>query len=153
MVREIGPNAVRAFRYARVSLWRFKRSPEQQDRAAKYATFAFIGFFAIGSVDAIVTGGADFAPHSAYAAEYRPASITTPAPASVLAAAELPTPEDALKAVEVDYSLTTETLLGGPEAELAQVEPAETPTLAAVEGGKFEISKPNAGAALDEPTL
>lgn len=153
MVREIGPRAVMAFRHARVGLWRFKRNPAQQDRAAKYATFAFIGLFAIGSVDAVVTGGADFAPHSAYAAEYRPTLAALPAPLpSQPVAAEAAAPEAALKAAEVDYSFTTEVLLGGPEAQLVVAEdPA--PADVTVEGDKFEVSKPNADAAPDEPTL
>lgn len=84
------------------------------------ATFAFIGLFAIGSVDAIITGGADFAPGSAYAAEYHGVRTAAPAPVAV-ATVEEPKPEDAAKsaeAAEVDYSFTTETLLGGPELEL-----------------------------------
>jgi hypothetical protein len=152
MVREIGPRAVTALRHARVGLWRFKRNPVQQDRAAMYATFAFIGLFTVGSVDAIVTGGADLAPHSAYAAEYRSTLITQPAPIPQPNAIELPTVEDALKAVEIDYSVTIEELLGGPEEQLAAVAIEPAPEGVSVEG-KFEISKPNAGAPQEEPTL
>ncbi|MEQ1820113.1 MAG: hypothetical protein ABL871_16035 [Terricaulis sp.] len=124
-VREIGPRLHTAFRKARVALWRFKRSPEQQDRAAMVATFAFIGLFAIGSVDAIITGGADFAPGSAYAAEYRPARVMpTSAPSTeTLAVEEDVDANEALKSAgEIDYSFTTEELLGGPEPVLAVVE-------------------------------
>ncbi|MBL8545723.1 MAG: hypothetical protein JNL81_04625 [Hyphomonadaceae bacterium] len=145
MVRDIGPRAQLAFRHARVGLWRFKRSPEQRDRAAKYATFAFIGLFAIGSVDAIVTGGADFGPHSAYAAEYRPVRVVPAAPVTAPADVELPAVADAaLKATEVDYSFTTETLLGEPEAELAAVEDAVEAAPLTVEDGKIDITKPGA---------
>ncbi|MEZ5956450.1 MAG: hypothetical protein R3C27_04475 [Hyphomonadaceae bacterium] len=120
MAREIGPRLHTAYRKARVGLWRFKRSPKQQDRAAMVATFAFIGLFAVGSVDAIITGRADFAPGSAYAAEYTAARVAPRAPA-VVAAVEEPKAEDATKTVSdanIDYSYTTETLLGGPELEL-----------------------------------
>jgi hypothetical protein len=108
-----------AFRRARVALWRFKRSPEQRDRASMIATFAFIGVFALGSVDAIITGGADFGIGAAYASEM-PASTrivrpqaTIPPPVVVEALEDVA----AAKAVEnenVDYSFTTEELLGGP---------------------------------------
>lgn len=154
-VREIGPRLHTAFRKARVALWRFKRSPEQQDRAAMVATFAFIGLFAIGSVDAIITGGADFAPGSAYAAEYRP---TRTAPAAQPAAETLAVEEDvasadALKSAgEIDYSFTTEELLGGPEDALAAV---QEPTVAefTFEGLKTGHSDPAAGAATDDTIL
>lgn len=120
-----------------------------------YATFAFIGLFAIGSTDAVITGGADFAPHSAYAAEYRPTTvIPTAQQVSAPVAVELPAPDETLKSVEVDYSFTTETLLGGPEFELAATEVApETLALGSIEDAKSEISKPNAGVSTDEPTL
>lgn len=84
------------------------------------ATFAFIGLFAVGSVDAIITGRADFAPGSAYAAEYQAVHVAAPAPVEV-AAAEEPKPDNAAKSAEgapIDYSFTTEVLLGGPELEL-----------------------------------
>ncbi len=85
------------------------------------ATFAFIGLFAVGSVDAIVMGRADFAPGSAYAAEYQPERMTRLAPI-VVAPVEEAVVEEAVKsaAVDIDYSFTTETLLGGaPEFEFA----------------------------------
>lgn len=138
-----------AFRRARVGLWRFKRNPEQQDRAAMLATFAFIGVFAVGSVDAIITGGADFAPGSAYAAEYTPAHVSTTAPAAV-AAAEEPKPEDAAKTAataNIDYSFTTETLLGGPELELVET-PLFEDVLAA--GDKVEQPEPLAAVAAED---
>lgn len=155
MVRELGPRTIKALRHARVGLWRFKRNPAQRDRAAMYATFAFIGFFAVGSVDAIITGRADFAPHAAYAAEYRPTSFAAPAPVVTTAAVEEPATVEALKVTEVDYSFTTETLLGGPVMELASLEDVapEVPALGAINGGKFDISKPNAGADLDDLAL
>jgi hypothetical protein len=118
MLREIGPRAHKAFRHARVGFWRFKRSPEQQDRATMIATFAFIGVFAFGSVDAIITGGADLGIGSAYAVEMpagtrivRP-QATMPAP--VVEALEEAAPSKAVEDENVDYSFTTEELLGAP---------------------------------------
>jgi hypothetical protein len=119
MLREIGPRAHKAFRHARVGLWRFKRSPEQQDRATMIATFAFIGVFAIGTVDAIITGGADFGVGSAYASEMPRTTrlirfqSTVPAQVEVEATDEA-APTKAVEDENVDYSFTTEELLGGP---------------------------------------
>lgn len=147
MAREIGPRLHMAFRRARAGLWRFKRNPAQQDRAAMFATFAFIGLFAVGSVDAIITGGADFAPGSAYAAEYQSVRVQAPAP-QTLAVAEEAKPEDAMKTAataELDYSFTTEILLGGPELEITVgAEPLFDDVLA--EGEKVEQPEPVAAA-------
>jgi hypothetical protein len=153
-VREIGPRLLTAFRKARIALWRFKRSPEQQDRAAMVATFAFIGVFAIGSVDAIVTGGADFAPGSAYAAEFTPTRIIPAATPAIepVAVEEAALTETAKGAGEMDYRFTLEILLGGPEEELAA---AEEP---AAEGFAFDAEKrealePIAGTPVALPLL
>jgi len=127
MAREIGPRLHTAFRHGRVALWRFKRSPAQQDRVAMVATFAFIGLFAAGSVDAIVMGRADFAPGSAYAAEYRPERMVTLAPVAAAPVNEA-VAEGAVNsaASDMDYSITAEVLLGGPpELELASLPVAE----------------------------
>lgn len=119
MVREIGPSAHRAFRRTRVALWRFKRSPEQQDRASMIATFAFIGVFALGSVDAIITGGADFGIASAAYASEMPAATRivqqqATAPTVAVETIEDTAPAKAAEDENVDYSVTTEELLGGP---------------------------------------
>lgn len=150
MMREIGPRLHTAFRRARVGLWRFKRSPEQQDRARMVATFAFIGLFAVGSVDAIITGGADFTPRSAYAAEYTPTRVAQPQP-TVVSTVEEPNAEETVKtaaAANIDYSQTTETLLGGPELDLVST-PLFEDMLA--EGEKVE--QPDALAAIDSEDL
>lgn len=116
------------------------------------ATFAFIGLFAIGSVDAIITGGVDFAPGSAYAAEYQPArAMPAPAPAAVAAVEAAEAEDVATKSADgadIDYSFTTEVLLGGPELELAS-----TPLFddALAEGEKVEQPEPVA-AIEAEPT-
>lgn len=117
MAREIGSRARSAVRHARVWLWRFKRSPERRDRAAAFATFAFIGVFTLGSIDAVITGGADFDSGDAYAMDYSSERVAAP----TLAAAPVVEPQasaETVKAVaveEIDYSFTTEELLGGPE--------------------------------------
>jgi len=150
VAREIGPRLHMAFRHARVGLWRFKRSPEQQDRAAMLATFAFIGLFAVGSVDAIITGGADFAPGSAYAAEYTPARVAEPVPAAV-ATVEEPKEEDTAKTAataSIDYSFTTETLLGGPELDLVA-----TPLFEDMLAAGDKVEQPEPLAAIDAEDL
>jgi hypothetical protein len=150
MAREIGPRLHMAFRRTRAALWRFKRSPAQQDRAAMIASFAFIGLFAVGSVDAIITGRADFAPGSAYAAEYHPARVEE-ALQPTLAPAEEPAAEDAAKsAAAIDYSFTTETLLGGPELELV-VMPLFEEVMA--EGEKVAPPEPVASIDADPTAL
>lgn len=116
MMRDMGPRLRTAYRHTRVALWRFKRSPAQRDGAAAIATFAFIGLFALGSVDAVITGGADFGPSAAYANEYRSAPIVTVQATPVAAIAEEPQPAVKTLPVEtIDYSVTAEVLLGGPE--------------------------------------
>ena len=82
------------------------------------ATFAFIGLFAVGSVDAIITGGADFdTGATAYAMEYPASRVTDFAPA--VPHVDPPQPVETLKAADVDYSFTTEALLGAPELDFA----------------------------------
>jgi hypothetical protein len=156
MVREIGPRAHKAFRHARVGLWRFKRSPEQQDRATMVATFAFIGVFAVGSVDAIVTGGADFGVASAYASEMPAATrIVRPPPAVqvpvLVEVVEDVAPTKAVADEHVDYSFTTEELLGGP---LLTVDAEGLIEDAAVEGDKLlEMLEPAAVTETQDSVL
>jgi len=152
VAREIGPRLHLAFRRARAGLWRFNRSPARQDRAAMAATFAFIGLFAVGSVDAIITGRADFAPGSAYASEYQAVRVVTPAPVEV-AAVEEPKPDNSAKTADgapIDYSYTTEILLGGPELDLFAT-PLFEDVLA--EGEKVEQPEPVAELEADPTAL
>ncbi len=103
------------------------------------ATFAFIGLFAVGSVDAIIMGRADFAPGSAYAAEYRPERMVTLAPVAA-APVEEAVADGAVKlaASDIDYSVTAEVLLGGPpEVELASLPVAEE---VLAEGEKLQLA-------------
>ncbi|MGE0292688.1 MAG: hypothetical protein AB7P97_10050 [Hyphomonadaceae bacterium] len=86
-----------------------------------YASFALIAAFAVSSVDAIVTGGADFGPSAAYAEEYQAASVAAapnPAPpAEPSGNADIP---KTVAPQRVDYSFTTEVLLGGPEVIIGE---------------------------------
>lgn len=119
------------------------------------ATFAFIGLFAIGSVDAIITGGADFAPGQAYAAEFRPTRVTPVAQpaAEILAAEEEAAAAEALKSAgEVDYSFTTEELLGAPEAELMAAQELVIPDFT-FENLKSGSSAPLADVQVDDTAL
>lgn len=116
MMRDMGPRLRTAYRHTRVALWRFKRSPAQRDGAAAIATFAFIGLFALGSVDAVITGGADFGPSAAYANEYRSAAIVAVQAAPAVSVVEdLQPVTKTLPTETIDYSVTAEVLLGGPE--------------------------------------
>jgi hypothetical protein len=118
-LRQIGPQLHTAYRHARAALWRFRRSPVRQDRAAMLATFVCIGVFTAWSVDAIVTGGADFGPSPAYAVEYREPIHAPTALAAPAAPEEAPPVLKTAMLEDVDYSFTTEVLLGGPEEPLA----------------------------------
>jgi len=116
------------------------------------ATFAFIGLFAVGSVDAIITGRADFAPGSAYASEYQAVRVATPAPVEV-AAIEEPKPDNSAKTADgapIDYSYTTEILLGGPELDFFAT-PLFEDVLA--EGEKVEQPEPVAELEADPTAL
>jgi hypothetical protein len=106
-----------ARRSARRIYQRVRTDAAVRDRIACVSAFAFVFTFFIGSVDAIVTGAADFNP-GAEAAEMprthvQHVTYTPP----VFQDAEAP--PEAFEAIElVDYSFTNETLLGGPETML-----------------------------------
>ncbi|MGQ0533559.1 MAG: hypothetical protein ACT4OF_12850 [Caulobacteraceae bacterium] len=146
-----------AYRYARVWLWRFKRSREQQNRAAAMATFAFIGLFALGSVDAVITGGADIdIGATAYAGEYPSAQVVRAAHAAAPtivadATADEETPR-ATAADDIDYSFTTEELLGGPEL-LTVTEELKEEVLAAEGDKPVETTDPIAGSEAQDKTV
>lgn len=83
------------------------------------ATFTCIGLFTAWSIDAIVTGGADFGPSPAYAVEYREPVHAPTALAAPAVPEEAPPVLKTAMAEDVDYSFTTEVLLGGPDELLA----------------------------------
>lgn len=101
---------------------RFGGLPAIRERALASAVFAGIFAFGIASIDYLITGGPDWNPGAlgqAYAME-----MTAPAPRlTAFVSAEPPSGEaPRLEAVEeeVDYSIPTEVLLGGPEGDWAQ---------------------------------
>jgi hypothetical protein len=127
-------------RRARVVAWRFKRNSVLRDRTARNVTFALLAAFTIASVDYLVTGGPEWNPGEAYAMPMPQTPqartvqrATTPVvePLPVIEPAELET---------IDYSVTTETLLGGPEIVFASLDPltgkpiAHAPTIEAGKG-------------------
>jgi hypothetical protein len=157
MLREAGPRARTALRHARVWIWRFRRSPERQDRAAAIATFAFIGLFTIGSVDAVITGGADFdVGATAYAGEYATAPVVrAPSSAAPTLVVEPIAETETLKtaaADEIDYSFTTEELLGGPE--FATITEEVITDLPAAMGMKpVDMKEPDAASAAEDDAV
>lgn len=108
-----------AFKRAGKRARRIWRNPAKRDRVKAHLAFLLIFAFVVSSVDYLITGGPDWNPAGdAYAMEMTgPRSYATPVSAEPTAlAAE--TEETELMA-EVDYSFTTETLLGGPDTILA----------------------------------
>ena len=90
-----------------------------RDRAAAVSTFAFIFAFAVLSVDYVVTGGPDWNPDAEAAelpAAYTRAAVSPPPRLSDAAQREQPA---VVEPAEIDYSFTTEDLLGGPGTDLA----------------------------------
>ncbi len=108
--------------WAQQSWAALRTDPAARDRALGRTVFAAIFGFFVVSVDYLITGGPDWNPGAAPAprvtAQNRvEATVFTPAfaPPPVLQTASLEAG---------DYSLTTETLLGGPEMILASAEGA-----------------------------
>lgn len=133
-----------------------RHDPAARDRAAAVSTFAFIFAFAVLSVDYVVTGGPDWNP-DAEAAEL-PAAYTRVAvpPPPRLPHAAPPERPAVVEPAEVDYSLTTEDLLGGPGTDLASYWSSNTaaqgapPSLSAADDKPVEIAaaaSPPAGDA------
>jgi hypothetical protein len=97
-------------------VWNAWRHPARRERVKATAAFAFIVAFTAGSIDYLITGGPDWNPGGeAYAMEApqprvlaaaAPATLSLPAPPGLTPAAPL----------EIDYSWTSEELLGGPDA-------------------------------------
>jgi len=111
-----------------------------RERIACVGAFAFIFTFFVGSVDAIVTGAADWNP-GAEAAEM-PAAYTQLVDYTPPQFTDAEAPPEAGEASElVDYSFTTEVLLGGPETVLASdVEPEVATTTSAATFSKGKSS-------------
>lgn len=90
---------------------RLRDNAELRERIAATCAFSFIFVFAVASVDAILTGAADWSP-GAEAAEYHAAPALTYAPPVFAGAEEAPPPREEIALVS--YRVSTEALLGGP---------------------------------------
>ena len=104
---------------------RIWRDPAKRDRVKAHLAFVLIFGFVVSSVDYLITGGPDWNPAGeAYAMEMRgPRSYAAPVraePTALTATAE----QEAAAVEAIDYSFTTETLLGGPDTVLANSAPA-----------------------------
>lgn len=113
-------------RNARAWVLKLWRNPQRRERLEARATFAFIAAFTIFSVDYLITGGPDWNPGGeAYAMEMvSPTRAPTYWP-EALPVEPLPEREAEIVAA-VDYSFTSEVLLGGPQATLADATLAES---------------------------
>jgi hypothetical protein len=109
-----------------------------RDRIACVSAFAFIFTFFVGSVDAIVTGAADWNPGAEAAEMPRAYAQHVDYVLPAFSDAEAP-PEEAQAIALEDYSFTTETLLGGPDTGLANDIGVEPPTNATPSKGKSAL--------------
>jgi hypothetical protein len=112
-------NAIAVARLGRRKFAQLRRklqdNAELRERIAATCAFSFIFVFAAASVDAIVTGAADWSP-GAEAAEYRAAPALAYVAPVFVGADEPPAAREELALVS--YSVSTEALLGGPDATL-----------------------------------
>lgn len=126
-LRDLPSKARRAWRQTRAYALRTWRNPQKRERIKATATFAFIAAFTVVSLDHLITGGTDWNPDGgqAYAMEISQSFAQPVAPQ--VQTAELTSLAPAFAEVEetapVDYSYTTETLLGGPDADLPTYRP------------------------------
>ena len=123
---------------------RIWRDPAKRDRVKAHLAFVLIFGFVVSSVDYLITGGPDWNPAGeAYAMEMRgPRSYAAPVRAEQTTLTAT-TEEEAALAEEVDYSFTTETLLGAPDTVFASTATVARPV--AFEG------KPGAEATPEAP--
>lgn len=120
--------------------------PANRERSKASAVFAAIFAFTAAGVDYVVTGGPDWNPGGvAYAMEINPTQtrgdlVVRAGPLAPTQNAE----DDAwIEIAPIDYSFTTETLLGGPDTVLAAYEPF-------ADGFTRDEDKPDALAATFE---
>lgn len=108
-----------AFKRAGKRARRIWRDPAKRDRVKAHLAFLLIFGFVVSSVDYLITGGPDWNPAGeAYAMEM-PGPRSYAAPVRAEPTNLVVTTEEELLVDEVDYSFTTETLLGGPDTVLA----------------------------------
>jgi len=107
------------------------RNSAARERFWAAGTFALIFGFFVAGVDYVISGGPDWNPEApvteAHAAQvHRVAALAPSAPPALSAAlqqkAEALEAEGGAVVEEIDYSFTTEVLLGGPDTVLASAE-------------------------------
>lgn len=122
---------------------RIWQSDEKRDRVKMHMAFALVLALLVTGTDYVITGGVEWNPGGeAYAMEM-PQSQTRGE--LVVRAGPLPPTTDAkdaewIEIAPIDYSFTTETLLGGPDTVLAAYEPF-------ADGITRDADKPDALAA------
>lgn len=117
---ELTQRVRRTWRNSRAWGLRTWRNPTKRERVKATATFAFIFAFAVGSMDYLITGGPDWNPDGgqAYASEYV-APVRLSFATAEAAPLEPPPTLAEIDAKSVDYSFTSEDLLGGPVTSAA----------------------------------
>ncbi len=94
-----------------------RENPVVRERIAATSAFAFIFGFLVWSVDFLVTGGPEWNP-GAQAAELQAAYVQVEGPAPAFADAAPPPMQFEPIALEPDYSISADSLLGGPDVVL-----------------------------------
>lgn len=126
IARRARPMLRKGVRKAKLALVRAWRSPKQRERASLAATYIVLAAFAVASIDSMVTGSApEWQPSEAYAMEVAPAqrqAVEAAAAPIVVVAENLAPALPEVAVQEIDYSVATEDLLGGPDTVLASYE-------------------------------
>lgn len=105
---------------------RIWQSPEKRDRVKMHLAFTLVFALLVTGTDYVVTGGPEWNPGGeAYAMEMPQSQVSADL---VVRAGPLPPAtqdkeEEWIELTPIDYSFTTETLLGGPDTVLAAYEP------------------------------
>jgi hypothetical protein len=110
-------------RKAKVAALRSWRNPKQREHAAVAATYVMLAAFAVVSIDSMVTGSApQWQPSEAYAMEVAPAAREAVSAPVIAAPLNLAPALPQAVTEQIDYSVATEELLGGPDTILASLE-------------------------------
>lgn len=103
---------------------RIWRSPEKRDRVKMHLAFALVFALLVTGTDYVITGGVEWNPGGEAFAMEMPQTAQSAEP--VVRAGPLPpaaAEEEFVELAPIDYSFTTETLLGGPDTVLAEYRP------------------------------
>jgi len=104
-----------ALRRGRRAVAAVARDAALRERIVAAGAFAFIFAFLIGSVDYLITGGPDWNPGAAEAAQIAHVRFVTLAPHAPATMGALQAEATALPLERPDYSVAAEPLLGGPD--------------------------------------